>query len=269
MNVRRFNAKFGKLKRLRFENNIDDITEPECIEQQFTALEELSLSGYPFQNRNVRQFVKLNPQVKGLLMLYNINAQDTAHIIRMVDQQTAQIEELGLWIHGQSDEVTYQSQYLNSLRRVKIHNYGDATNLQHLSISNESLKEMELELGSCDDNLIKFVCQYTELTKLAIRMYSDSPFDCQFLKKLKEQLPKLAEIEIFGSWKNLIHTDIANFVRESKQLVNFILRDEQRKDILKDMDILQEKLDSSQWTIGYSARPRQLQFVRVKTHGNR
>lgn len=265
-NIRRFNEKFGNIKRLRFENNIDDITEPECIERHFPALDELSLFGYPFENRNVKHFVKLNPQVRSLSTFYCNNFQDARNLLEMIDQQLPKLEELGLWMHGHADEIEYQPIFLKSLRLLKVHNYGKAANLQHLSISSERVQEMELELGACDEILIDFVCQYKQLNKLAIRMYSDSQFDCKFLKKLSKHLPKMAEIEIRGFWKNLNHTDIANYVHESKQLVKFVLGDSQRKDILKDMNNIQEKLDSTQWNVVYNSLPRQLHFVRVKRH---
>lgn len=268
-NVRRFNAKFGNMRRLRFQNNTDDITDPECIEQHFPALEELSLFGYPFHNGNVQQFVKANPQIRSLSLFHCNNVLDARNLMEMIDQQLPQLHELGLWIHGHADEIEYQPLFLKNLKRLKVHNYGKAANLQHLSISNEKVQEMELELGYCDEILIDFICQYKELNTLALRMYSDSLFDCNFLKQLSKHLPKLTEIEIRGFWKNLNHNDIVDFVHGSEQLVKFVLADAQRKDILEDMNKIQEKLHLTQWTVAYNSMPRQLTFVRVQRHGNK
>ncbi|XP_037049513.1 uncharacterized protein LOC119083821 [Bradysia coprophila] len=268
-NIQRFNDKFVNLKALRFENNIDDIIEPECIEQQFPALEELSLSGYPFVNQNVLQFIIVNPQIKSLSSFHCNTLQDGVDMIRMIDQHLPRLERLGLWVHGRADMIEYQPRFLKALKHLKIHSYGSTANLHHLSISNERVEEMELELGSCDENVIDFICQYKELTKLAIRLYSDSPFDCKFLSELKKHLPKLTEIEICGFWRDLNHTDIVHFVHESKRLINFILRDGKRKDILDDMNQIRTKLDSTHWSVNYNASaPRQLHFVRAKRPGN-
>lgn len=264
-NISRFNAKFGNLKRLRFENNTDDITEPECIEQHFPALEELSLCGYPFKNQNVQHFVKRNAQIKSLSLFHCNKVEDAKSLMQIIDQQLPQLEALGLWIHGDSHEIEYQSRFLKSLKRLTVHNYGRSSNLQHLSISCDKIEEMELEVGFCDEHLINFICQYKQLNKLAIRMYADSPLDCNFLRKLSQQLPKLTEVEIGGFWKNLNHSDIANFVLRSVALEKFTLRDRQRKNLSEDMHKIQQNLDSAQWTIAYNLSPRQLNFVR----GNR
>lgn len=262
-NISRFNAKFGELKRLRFENNTDDITEPECIEQHFPALEELSLFGYPFKNRNVQHFVESNSQIKSLSLYHCNKVNDAKSLMQIIDQQLPQLEALALWTHGDADEIEYHARFLKNLKRLKLNNYGKAANLQHLSISNETVEEIELEVGYCDESLINFICQYKQLKKLVIRMYADSPFDCKFLHKLSKHLPKLEEIDICGFWKNLTHTVIVHFVARSMDLVKFVLRDSQRKDLLEDMHEVQKNLDSSQWNIAYNSSPRQLNFVRV------
>ncbi|XP_037052010.1 uncharacterized protein LOC119085666 [Bradysia coprophila] len=197
-NMRRFNQKFANLKTLRFENNIIDITEPDCIEQQFPALEELSLSSYPFANQNVLQFMKVNPQIKSLSSFHYNNVHYAVDMIGMIDQHLPRLERLGLWVHGRADMIEYQPRFLKALKHLKIHSYGNTANLHHLSISNERVEEMELELGSFDENVIEYICQYKELTKLAVRLYCDSSFDCKFLPKLKERLPKLTEVMISG-----------------------------------------------------------------------
>lgn len=262
-NISRFNAKVENLKRLRFKNNTDDITEPECIEQHFPALEELSLFGYPFKNQNVQHFVKRNSQIKSLSSLHCNEVESAKNLIQIIDQQLPQLEALGLWIHGDSDEHEYQPRFLKNLKRLTVHNYGKSANLQHLSISCDRVEEMQLEVGHCDESLINFICQYKQLNKLAIRMYADSPFDCNFLRKLNKRLPKLAEVEIGGSWKNLNHLDIVSFVLRSTELEKFTLRDRQRKDLSEDMHKIQQNLDSTQWAIAYNLSPRQLNFVRV------
>jgi len=267
-NIQRFNEKFANLKTLRFGNSTDVITEAECIEQHFPALEELSLSGYPFVNQNISQFVKVNPQIKSLSSYHCNEVHDAADIIEIIDQHVPQLEQLGLWIHGEADVIEYQPRFLKTLRRLKIQQYGNTANLQYLSISNERVEEMELEPSVCDEIVIDFICQYKELTKLAIRPINDTTFHSKFLTKLMKNLPKLAEIEICGFWKDLNHTDIVHFVNQSTQLINFFLRDRQRNDILEDMNKIQKKLDSALWTINYNELPRQLHFTREKRPGN-
>ena len=261
--IGRFNAKFGNLKTLRFGKNTDDITDRECIEQHFPALEELSLFGYPFLSRNVEQFVKLNPQMKRLSSYQRIEVQSARNLLEIIDQQIPQLEQLGLWIHGYANETQYQPRFLKNLQRLNVRNYGNSNNLQHLSISNESVTEMECELGSYDETFIDFVCQYKELKKLAIRTYINSSFDSKFLQKLKKHLPKLVEIEICGFWKNLNHMDVVHFVHGTKQLVKFTMREALRKEILIDVNQIQKNLDSAQWTVVYHSSSRQLNFSRV------
>lgn len=261
-NMLRFNAKFVNLTSLRFGNNTDDLTEPKCIEQPFPALQELSLFGYPFKNRNIQHFVKSNLQIKSLSALHCNNVTDAKKLIRFIDQQLPFLEMLGLWIHGYADEIGHQPRFLKSLKRLHIHNYGNAANLQHLSISGESVEEMELELGSCDDIYIDFVCQYKNLSKLRIGLYPDSLFDCKFLRKLSTHLPKLSVIEIGGFCKNFNHTDIAHFVNGLKKLLKFTIRGVQSADIFDDLSKIQKKLHSAQWNVVYNSSQRQLNLVR-------
>lgn len=263
-NISRLNAKFVNLKRLRFKDNIEDITESECIEQHFPALEELSLIGYPFGNGNVQRFVEFNPQVKSLSFFHSNRVQAARSLIQIIDQRLPQLEKLGLWIDGHAAANDYRPRFLKNLKRLKVHDYEEATNIQHLSISSKRVEEMELELRFCSETLIDLICQYKELDKLSIRIFRDSPFDCKFLQKLNKHLPKLAEVSISGSWKNLDHNAIVRFVHGSKQLVKFIITDAQNKDILEDMNKIQKNLDSAQWTVAYKSSPRQLNFIRVK-----
>lgn len=254
---------------MRFENNVDDITEKECIEQHFPVLEELSLSGYPFVNQNIRRFVSSNPQIKSFSSFHCNNVHDAVGMIEVIDQHLPELEKLGLWMHGQTDAIQFRPRFLKALRHLKIHNYGNSANLQYLSISNEGVEEMELELGSCDEIVIDFICQYKALTKLAIRMNSHSPLDYKFLSNLEKHLPKLTEIEIFGYWRDLDHTDIVQFVHGSQQLVSFLIHVWQRKDILEDLNEIREKIDSALWTVNCSGSTRQLHFTRANRPGKK
>ena len=261
-NMLRFNAKFVNVTSLRFGNNTDDITEPKCIEQPFPALQELSLFGYPFKNQNIQHFVQSNLHIKSLSALHCNNVTDAKKLIQFIDQQLPFLEMLGLWIHGYEDEIGHQPRFLKSLKRLHIHNYGNAANLQHLSISGESVEEMELELGSCDDLYIDFICQFKNLSKLRIGLYPDSVFDCKFLRQLSKFTSKLTVIEIGGFWKILNHTEIANFVNRLKQLCKFTLRGVQSADIYDDIKGIQKKLDSTQWNVVYNSSQRNLSFIR-------
>lgn len=264
-NIQRFQQKFVNLKRMRFGDNTDDITHPQCIEHHFPSLAELSLSGFPFRNENVLQFVKLNPQVKRLSFFHNNDVESVPELLESIDQQLPQLEELGLWIHGYAgDEVQYQQRFFNSLKRLVIQNCGSSTNLQRLSINNKHIEEMVLDVGACDANLIDFVCLHKELTKITIHMYYDSPFDSTFLAKLSEHLPKLSEVKIYGFLKNLIHSDIVRFVQGSKQMFKFVIGYGQRSNVSEDLEVIRNRLDATQWTVTSNLSQRQLQFDRVK-----
>ncbi|XP_037049506.1 uncharacterized protein LOC119083800 [Bradysia coprophila] len=262
-NIRRCNEKFVNLKMMRFGDNIEHITQPECIEQHFPALEELNLNGSPFENQNIFQFVSYNPQIKNLSSFHYNNILDAADMIEVIDQQVPQLEVLGLWIHGQTDDSEYQPRFLKALKCLMIQNHGTTANLQRLSISTERLVEMELALSLCDKNSIDFICQHKELTKLTIYIYTDNLFVSKYLAQLKKHLPKLTQIEIFGFWSDLNHTDIVLFVHGCQQLVKFILRDNTRLNILEDVVQLHKKLESTQWTVRYIPSKRQLQFDQV------
>lgn len=267
-NICRFNAKFTNVKCLRFNNNTDDITEPECIEQTFSAMDQLHISGYPFKNENIERFVQSNPQIR-ILSLFHCNKVDEAKsLLETIDQQLPQLEELGLWIHGHTAAPAAQieSRLLKNLRRLTLHNYGYAGNLQSLSISSDKLETMQLEVTHCDDALIDFICQYTQLRQLTITMYQDSEFDCKYLKELGKHLPQLAAIEISGFWKNLDPSDISAYMDASKQMVRFTITDERRKNLMEDMAIIHAKLiNAAVWTtIHNKSSPRQVTFNKCK-----
>lgn len=220
-NIRRLNAKFKNLKALRFDSTTEGIVEPECIEQHFPALEELSLPGYAFEGREVGQFVKLNPQVKRLFSFHFNHIRDAIATVEMFDQQLPQLEQLGLCLHGQPGVTQSRPRFLRNLKSLTIRNMGLTANWQYLSIATDNLEEMDLELGNCDESSIDLICKCKKLAKLAIRVSGDSLFDFKWISKLKEQLPMLIEVEI----------DI-----QGSKLMNVVFRRNRKKSTMQNTD---------------------------------
>jgi len=248
-NICRFFDKLKNVKNLRFGSNADELIDSQCIEQPFPALEQLSLFGYPFKNRNVEHFVTLNPQVKSIHLRLCNDVESSRNITEVISQKLPQLEQLGLWVHGNANEIQYQPLFFNNLKRLNIQNYGSANNVQHLSISNKTVEQMEFEVNTCDEQLINVISQYKEVKKLAISTYMDSPFDAKLLQKLGNNLSKLTEIKITSFYENLDYADIVNFVCGTKELVKFIMRDSSRSNILGDTKELQCKFNAAEWNV--------------------
>lgn len=247
-NMCRFNKKFRYLRSLKFDCSTKYIVERQCIEQKFSYLEELNLSD-PFKNRNIENFVYLNPQLRRLSAFHSTEVKKARDLVKMIDHNLPRLEQLGLWIGGFMDEMEYQPLFLKNLRQLHISNYGKANNLPYLSISNERVEDMEFLLSSCDYRLFDFICQYKEVRKLSLRSYITNAFNYRHLLKLSKHLPKLSEIQINGLYKSLSNAEIARFVLETKMLTKFVIIDYKRADILEDMKDIRMKL-TSQWIVG-------------------
>lgn len=249
-NVCRLKNKFTNLRSLGFEKTTHNFADLECIVQHFPTSEQIRLFGHPFENRHVQQIMHLNPQLKSLSLLYRNDAENVRQMIESIDQYLPQLEELALeWMTGDdADFIGYKPMFLKNLKSLKFMNFGRGMNMQHLSISNEKVEELQLEEGTCDESVVDFICQYKEVKKLAIR-YVDYPLDYKHLLKLSNDLPKLAEFEISSSCRNVHHEDIVHFISGSQQLVKFVIKDDKRKDIWEDMKDLQRQLNSSKWSV--------------------
>lgn len=182
----RFNAKFKNLKALRFDGNVEEIAEPDCIEQPFPVLEELSLTHEPFYNGNVYEFIELNPQVKRLFTLHRTNLMGASKLIESVDRRLPHLEAFGLWMNGLLFTTRDQRRFLKNVRCLRLGSTVDEENLQYLPISYENVTDLELKVTCCSDSLFSFISQHKHLEKVTIR---SRPILYRMLSELRNNLP--------------------------------------------------------------------------------
>ena len=134
--------------------------------------------------------------------------------------------------------------------------------MQHLSISNEKVEQLEFEDGKFDSDVTDFICHYKEVRKLSIH-HIDSPFDYQDLLKLTTHLPKLSVFEISSHFRNVNHQTIAQFVLRSKQLVSLTIEDRASDAIFKLQTDLQGKLCKTEWDVSCNLRSNELKIRKL------
>lgn len=117
--------------------HIQNLVEPECIEQTF-SLEGLIIRYRPFNYENLRNFVKLNPQVKRLSLIYDTDVHITGDLMQFIDQKLLHLEELILLISGEFT-IDNQPLVLKNVKILQIYDY--SMNRFRLSyLSNEKVE---------------------------------------------------------------------------------------------------------------------------------
>lgn len=219
------------------------------FDEHFPTLEAITLFGTPFENQHAAQFVSLHPQLKRLSLEYTVRLNDARSLLEAIDQHVPQLEQLELaWLPGVASETHYKPEFFKSLKRLSFWNFGRGCEMRSLSISNESVEELELRLGSYDDDVADFICHYKEVRKLSIHDI-DFPLDYKDLLKLNKHLPKLAEFEISSQCRNHNHHELIKFVLDSKELVTLTIEDSKLENILIVTRYLQSKLDEEKWAV--------------------
>lgn len=253
--IRRFADKFSNLKCLSIVNMMDDPYHLNHFAEHFPKLQHLKLEAYSFDNGSVEQFIRLNPQIKCLSLLYHNHVENVRTVLESIDRHVTKLERLEFnWMRGVVQETEYRSLLFTNLKELRFNHFDNAANMQHLSIANDNLEILELELGTCDMDVINFICNYKQLKHLSIQRIN-YPFDYRDLLKLNEFLTKLKTLEIstvLGNINRQPSLPIIEFVLASKQLTMLTISDEGLREFSGIAKRVQMELGTNNWRVEYT-----------------
>lgn len=247
--MHRFANKFTNLRYIGIENVINNRDQLDCFDLHFPKLEELKLYAFPFDNRSVEQFVRYNPQLKCLALLYHNDVANVSNLLKSVDQHLKQLEGLEVsCTPGIAQEFELEPKLFKNLKQLTFRGFDSETTMRHLLISIDNVETLDFVADYLDTGLIDFICNYRKVKHLSIR-YIDYPLNYGDLLKLNEHLPKLETIEIASFTSNANHLAIVNFVLTCKQLRQLVIRDAELQNVLEFAKHVQNELGSTKWRV--------------------
>lgn len=259
-NIFRFNEKFSNLRKLEFGYQAAHLVDQECIEQTFSSLEHLDVSFIEF--KNLRNFIRLNPQMKSLPLTHSEDIPITRDLMEFIHDSLPELIELHLLIigndHANSD---LQPVVLKNIKRLRIDAFS-TNGLSFLSyISMEKVEDIKIEFLRWNDEEIDAICKFKEVEQLTL-LSCIANVDGDSLRKLSTNLPKLSKLTLKVNDyplddKRLNINDVVHFVEESKQLTEFVLLN-----CYWNLNYISGRLDPAQWIV---TRPQKALEIRKTT----
>lgn len=274
-----FSTLFPSMRRLTLINC--KVRNPKCIETNFSCLEELIVIGkrknrMVFKKENVKEALRLNPQIRQLLVDFNStndreannNHPDyelNADFYRFVSETLPKLEEYAVYgERNYQDEIIVQDEIeFWYLKKFTLHYIYSRQPNEIAPFKFNRLQELKLEqMTNLSDEWVQFIILNVGLKKLTIDINYDSSHDKNEEDDSNSQIKKEQLMTIVKWLPKLKELHLPAGAVDSKDIMAILTKRKSLKKIyLRDYDVIESIVDTfdnltakKKWTVDYDAQ---------------